>query len=146
MSFVQVSTEYEVPSRLVVAVWGEEKTGKTSFALTMPSPIYVANFDYGYRPIISVAEGKELHVASYVLPDVFSVSSYKHIIADFQKDWSDAIATAANRNGSVVIDTASQLWTIVGQCMTGEVREERAEQNEVRVTEGKQPAQDSQLD
>lgn len=146
MPFQLVDTTYEAPLRLVVAGWGNEKVGKTSFALTMPGPIYLYNFDYGYRPVVASAEGKELYVASYVLPDQFSVSSYKAVMASFQKDWADGIASAAERGGSVVVDTASQLWTVIGQCMTGEVREDRAEENEVRAAEGKRQAQDSRLD
>src|SRR6266542_3694298 len=117
-----VDTTYSPPSRLVTAIWGDEKVGKTSFALTMPEPIVLYDFDYGYRPVVSVAEGKELRVAQYLIPDEFSVKSYRAIVDKFREEWAEGMALVAPRGGSLIVDTATHLWSIIGQCMTGEVR------------------------
>ena len=50
MPFKKLDAE-ETSQRLLVSVWGQEKTGKTSFALTFPPPIYFFDFDLGAEAV-----------------------------------------------------------------------------------------------
>lgn len=142
MPFIAADTTYVAPTRLVIATWGLPKVGKTTFGLTFPEPIYIYNFDYGYGPVISAAEGKNVFVADYILPDTFDLSAYKQVLTQFQKDWRQGVEEADAAGGSVIVDTASQLWEVIGQGLVNEVREDRQYRNQA---EGKN-AKDSRLD
>lgn len=115
-----IATE-PAPYRLVVAVDGLEKEGKSNFALTAPGPIAYQNFDIGAEGVIEkFQKDKVIHRADYgiklakgdddkatmkkALPawDAF-VADYKLVI---EKMKQGKVRTS-------VIDTASEGWEVL---------------------------------
>lgn len=90
-------------------VWGEEKTGKTSFALSFPRPMFFFNFDLGVQELLEVrpelAEG--LQVATYLLPPNPTLEKGEEILQEFVDDWYAALE--AEEGGTIVLDTGTQL-------------------------------------
>lgn len=144
MAFQRADTSKKPPKRLVTAVWGQEKVGKSTFALSFPDPIFYFNFDYGVQKLIDSGEyaDREIYIINYPIPTTASVREHKPLLMEFEKQWKEAINEANARAGSVVLDTADEQWAIVGNALTGEIREARHERN---AEEGKN-AQDTRLD
>lgn len=115
--------------RLVVAIWGREKSGKTQMALSFPDPLYFFNFDWGvehHLPRLQ-KEGREVYVASY-LPTTadISVDDAGAILRAFEQDYTNALSATRKRGGgTLVIDTGTQLWQLVSSCFLEPVRAKR---------------------
>jgi hypothetical protein len=148
IEFKRADTTRKPPTRLTEAVWGGEKTGKSTHALSFPDPLYYFNFDWRVQELLDSGdyENREIYLINHVLPsgsDATDLRELRQILEkDFEPQWKEATLQANERGGSVVLDTADELWAIVGDVMTGAVRAERA----VRNANENRDAKDSQLD
>lgn len=121
-------------ARLVLSVWGGEKVGKTSLALSFPPPVLFMNFDYSLdellykRPEMIGLVGKR----NFPISETMIARELEPVLLEFEAAYAQGILAAADAGGTVVIDTATQLWQIVQDVKVNQVREER-----VRVAERK---------
>jgi hypothetical protein len=110
--------------RLVVSLWGDPKVGKTHFALTCPEPIRYLNLDFGVAELVPRFAGKQIEVSDLQLADVGSLRECSRILEQFYKDYLWALEHSAG--GTVVVDTATQVWQLVQTVKLEEVKERRA--------------------
>ena len=113
--------------RLIVAVWGPPKTGKTTFALTAPGPIYFHNFDWGLEHHLGKLADKKVYVASYlsVGPEL-TADEAKDMLKAFERDYAAALKAG---EGTIVIDTATQLWQITSKVFLEDIKAKRRDGN-----------------
>jgi len=126
---------------LVITIWGEEKTGKSTLALTFPTPIYHFDLDVGgFARAAWRFKNKDIRSKPYVAHDelekllkgditvkagrrVLGMKElWQEIIVDYAKVLQDtAIAT-------VVMDSGTQLWSI---CHSAFLQEKQEAQGKV---------------
>lgn len=98
---------------LRVNIWGEQKTGKTSFALTFPRPMYYFNFDHGLLELLianpALKEG--LYYQDYLLPPNPTLDQGEAVLQSFVDDWQYALEQPGG--GTIVLDTGTQLKELV---------------------------------
>jgi hypothetical protein len=104
------------PKRLIAAVWGLPKSGKTHHSLTWPQPIYDLNFDVGLEELLTHPEFKDHEVHQVLdqhgrnklyVPSVFNLQQSLGIMKEFDGAYEWALQNAVG--GTVVVDTATQL-------------------------------------
>jgi hypothetical protein len=128
MPFSRLTVE-KIPQRLLVSVWGQEKVGKTHFALTFPGPIYFFDFDLGAETVMPKFADKEVYYARYntsLLSD--NIDTYQALWNGFKSDLSDALASDG---GTIVFDSATQIWSLVQKVYLDKImkrRESRSQQ------------------
>jgi hypothetical protein len=98
--------------RLVVAVEGQEKSGKTHFALTAPGPIGFQDIDIGTEGVVDREEflKKEIHLAEYALDFPYEQKAAEQTWKQFTHDYK-AMLGANVRTG--IIDNASEAWDLL---------------------------------
>lgn len=127
--FTAVDTAAVTPTRLIVAPWGEPKSGKTSFGLSFPKPLFLFNLDHSYQELLGNHAGAEIYVANYELGDEYHYETYLKAIEQFRKDWIEAVNQADERGGSVVLDKASQFWSLIGPTLKEKAHRVRIARN-----------------
>lgn len=113
------------PNRLLVATWGEPKTGKTSFALSFPEPIYFFNMDWGLEHHIErlKSQGKQVYVADYLsIEPELTEAQAETMLQSFERDYAKALKGG---NGTIVIDTATQLWQLASKVFLDDIKKKR---------------------
>lgn len=105
-----------VPRRIIAAVSGHQKNGKTDFALSAPEPIFYHNFDDGMEGVVEelAKAGKEIYIKRYRMPNdrmdpTMKMARANEVFATYQKMWADSVARG---KGTVVVDTHSEEWEI----------------------------------
>lgn len=111
-------------SRLVVAVWGEPKVGKTHFALTFPEPIRFLNLDFGLRELLPKFSTKDVAWSDLATTSTTDLEESQRILKVFHADYLQAVEECQH-GGTVVIDTATLLWQMVQTVKLHEVRARR---------------------
>lgn len=140
MAFARVDTTAPSVERIICAPWGLPKDGKTSFALSFPEPLYLMNFDYGYREVMDRVVGKELYVSDYFLPEEFELDAYLPLVLRFREEWNEAVEQAALRGGTVILDTGSEAWRLVGPTMVAETARRAARKSDKNMRTDYGPA------
>lgn len=114
-------------NRLICGVWGLPKTGKTQLALTFPDPIYFFNFDWGLEHHINrlKADGRIVHVANYQTVGPNSAAENERLLREFERDYEQALKMG---NGTIVIDTATQLWQITSKRFLDDIKKRRKDE------------------
>jgi hypothetical protein len=110
----------------IVSIWGEEKKGKTHVAFTFPAPVHVINLDYGYVEPLAKFPDKDIKVASFPLGEEYDTETWPGILQDLRDTyhcWLEAMD--GDGGGTIVIDTATQLWQLVQKVGLEEVRLKR---------------------
>lgn len=109
-------------------IFGGAKTGKSSFALSSPEPIYIIDTENGIKPLKSLFKGKNIHVFDVIEVDdkTFSIDEHRtieklkltlgHIRHELIK-----YNTETGLLGTVVIDSMTTLWNIIMQWLNVEV-------------------------
>jgi hypothetical protein len=124
MPFTTITEASTAALPLRVNLWGEQKSGKTSFALTFPRPMHYFNFDHGVMELVaanpSLAEG--LLLANYALPANPTLEQGEALLQSFVDDWYEAVETPG---GTMVIDTATHLKELVGFVKMSQKLEEK---------------------
>src|SRR3990170_8792592 len=98
---------------MITAVWGENKTGKTSHALTYPEEIWHADFDVGLHRAIHRFKDKKITSNKYFTPSIrrgIALSGVKELWYKFEDDYLAALESKSVQ--TVIIDPANQLWQL----------------------------------
>lgn len=102
--------------RLVIAVDGMEKCGKTHFALTAPGPIALFDEDIGTEGVVAKFAGKkDIWHMPFSVPDNYKAA--EQMLIKVTKAYKEALQVAR----TVVIDTASGLWELVRMARFGKL-------------------------
>lgn len=108
-SFQRVKSE--IKKRMVVSIEGQEKTGKTHFALTAPGPIGFMDIDIGVEGVIEkFTTEKDIHLAEYTLDFPFEQKASEQMWKQFANDYKHLLG-ANVRTG--IIDNASEAWDLL---------------------------------
>jgi len=103
--------------RIIAAIEGGEKSGKTTLALTAPQPLYVMNFDRGTEGVVDKFLGEtefgpgDIYMAHYDVPEVpiqADKDKYLEVWEQFVGDYKYALKNAA----SIAIDSGSEMWEL----------------------------------
>jgi hypothetical protein len=127
--------------RLIVATWGLSKEGKTHNALTWPQPIFYLGFDQGVRELLMKPEFADLEIHEVLdgngrnklyIPDKFDLRESLGIMREFDQAYDWALARG---EGTVVIDTATQLNQLVQDIELQPIRDKRRRKAEKKGEE-----------
>lgn len=118
---------------LRVNIWGEQKSGKTSFALTFPRPMYYFNFDHGLLELLvaNPALKEDLYYQDYVLPPNPTLDQGEAILQSFVDDWTYALEVPGG--GTIVLDTGTQLKELVTFVKMSQKLEEKLKKLEAKA-------------
>lgn len=121
---------------LRINLWGEPKTGKTTFTLSWPRPIHFFNFDHGIRELLLKHPElqEDFYLADYYLPANPTLDQGEAVLQQFVDDWQ---AAADVVGGTMVIDTATDLKELVTFVKISQKLEEK-----VRKMRAKNPKAD----
>ena len=115
------------PQRIIAAVRGNAKEGKTAFALDFPEPVVIFNFDYGYESaatyVLSKHPGKKLYHFDMPTTEDMSTAEYAALVRTFLSKYVECLTYCDSLGGTVVVDTASDLWRIVQEAILGPIKE-----------------------
>jgi len=101
----------KVVPRLIAAVSGLEKQGKTSFALSAPGPIIFFNLDYGMEGVIGkYTYLKDIYVKEYRYKRNDTADKYVQLWTGFVTDFYAALKSQAR---TIIIDTATEAWELL---------------------------------
>jgi hypothetical protein len=108
MPFKKAEDLGSTPLPLLVNIWGEPKTGKTQFLLSFPRPLWLFDFDHGYRELLQMHPElrKDLYYQSYQLPANPTLDQGEEILQQFVDDWYEAVQAPG---GTVGLDTGTDL-------------------------------------
>lgn len=103
---------------MIVAIWGENKTAKTTLALTFPSPIYHFDIDFGIDRARNSGYGKELLKDAVIETNPYSVpvqisskvEGMRELWFKILKDYMDQLKKKEVK--TIVFDTATQLLDV----------------------------------
>lgn len=115
--------------RLVIAIDGEQKTGKTSLALMFPKPIAFMNLDFSLAELL--AQHPELwddnlcQEAPLQMNEMIDPGTWGVLLEEFHYKYLAALEFAETYAGTVIVDTATQLWQIVQAVMIEHVRSKK---------------------
>lgn len=100
-----------VKKRLIVSVQGQEKTGKTHFALTAPGPIGFQDIDIGVEGVIEkFTHDKEIHLAEYTLDFPFEQRAAEQMWKQFSSDFKRLLGSHVKTG---IVDNASEAWDLL---------------------------------
>lgn len=109
----------KIVPRLIAAVSGLEKQGKSSFALSAPGPIIYFSFDYGLEGVVGkYAKSKDIYVKEYRYRYNDAPDKYSSLWASFATDFNNALKSKAR---TIAIDTATELWELLRLARFGKV-------------------------
>lgn len=108
------------PRRLIMAVSGREKHGKTHFALTAPSPVAYFDTDVGTEGVIEkfVASGKVIYHNDYNYHALGDIRQSGPVNPEpYIKMWegmkNDYVAVMDSKVRTVVFDTSTEVWELM---------------------------------
>jgi len=107
-----------------VQFWGQEKTGKTTAALSFPQPIYLLSFDGNYRLAWKRA-GAEGMVSLYAPKLNDGQVEAKQRLKSFRDDWVLACDEVGKGGGTVILDSETELWRLVQEVMVHIARDDK---------------------
>jgi len=113
-------TESPAKNRLILDVWGKPKSGKTTLALTFPEPIFYFNWDLGLDHHVERLRdsGKDIRVATYLCSPLMTPEDTTAVIKEFERDFATALKELGT--GTMVWDTASDLWALISKRVVDE--------------------------
>ena len=120
----------EVQKRLICAIDGLEKGGKSNFALTMPGPIAYQSFDVGLEGVIEkFQKTKDIYLAEYGLTvekgdDQGAIMNKVLPVWNlFTKDFKDVMLPGMKKGTikSGVWDTGSEIWEVLRLARLGKL-------------------------
>ena len=111
----------------VIANWGDEKTGKTTFALTAPKPIFHCDFDLGIERVLYRFKGEAIESVPYAIPIQLSkrITGVKEVWKKLVEDYTDVLQDKRKYEDktpfqTIVFDTGTQQYEI---CRLGFLQE-----------------------
>lgn len=126
------------PQRLVLGIWGLEKHGKSSFALSFPRPMEYFDFDFGIETLDYDEEGFHYHPFSW--SPIGDLEEMEQVLDSFLVQYTQACHRLVGTGGTVVVDGSTQIDALIQAVLIGRVRELRARKEEKKV--GKKPDPD----
>ena len=112
----------------IVSVWGAEKKGKTHFGFGFPEPVRMCSFDLRHHEALEWflrEEEKDIKVVSFQLGEEFDRAGWPQLLVDFRDTYHSMLEEVAPHGGTVVLDTATQVWQLVQACNLEVVKEKR---------------------
>lgn len=102
----------DITYRLLIASQGRDKSGKTEFGFTAPSPIAVISMDIGLEGVVEkwVKRGKKIWVAHFNVPPVVNQSEYLGVFNRTRDAYYKAISHKDVR--TVLVDTGTDWWEL----------------------------------
>lgn len=108
----------EIKPRIILALSGREKSGKTHFALTAPTPSAYLNFDIGDEGVIDkfTRQGKDIFHRRFKKPVTFNKAGDMES-KDAQSEWIDFSTTwykLLDVRGlrTIILDTETEAWEL----------------------------------
>jgi AAA domain len=124
MAVIPFSPRVDLKERgLMISLYGEPKSGRTHLAYTFPEPIRSICFDGRWHEARDAFPDRDIEVAEILLPDL-GYESWKQHLADFDETYLACLEACA-AGGTVVIDNASDLWTLVYEVERETIRRQR---------------------
>lgn len=114
-----VKAEVSDKHSLVCSIDGPSKTGKTEFALSMPGPICIHDFNCGTKGVIEkwINEGKEIYKFDYEVPLTgrpgTGVSDLPGAATKVWTTFVEQFLASLTIMRSVVVDLSSEAWELV---------------------------------
>ncbi len=115
--FVRLQSTSTPTQRLIVAVSGREKFGKSHFSLTAPGPIAYQDLDIGTEGVVEkfVKGGKVIYHQEYGFQQMISEGekdkgTYLELWNKFKSDYKDVLLSKVR---TVIIDTATEVWELL---------------------------------
>jgi hypothetical protein len=132
MPFKKAEDLGSTPLPLLVNIWGEPKTGKTQFLLSFPRPLWLFDFDHGYRELLQMHPElrKDLYYQSYQLPANPTLDQGEEILQQFVDDWYEAVQAPG---GTVGLDTGTDLKSLVTFVKMSQKLEEKIKKLEAKT-------------
>jgi len=124
---------------VIISVWGEEKTGKTSFGLSAPEPIRVIELDIGGTARADWRfRGKNIEVESFA-PDVIEHGDQAESVlwqAMTRKyyEWLQDSSVA-----TIIIDSGTLLWAYCHGAYLAEIRKKAPGRQRLQPIEYREP-------
>lgn len=113
---------------LVCSVDGPSKSGKTEFALSMPGPLCIHDFNCGTRGVIEpwILKGKEIYKFEYEVPLTGKLpgATIVDLPGAAQKVWTtfvEQFLASLSIMRSVVIDLGSEAWELIRLARLGKL-------------------------
>lgn len=101
-----------VKHRLILAVSGHERQGKSSLALSAPGPIAIFDLDKGLEGVASkFTSVKDIYQKEYKFSKVDSKDRFVTLWSTFRTDYYAALENKEIK--TIVIDTATAAWDLV---------------------------------
>jgi hypothetical protein len=113
--------------RMIISVRGEEREGKTQFALSAPGPVAVFPFDNNTREIVNKLQkanpGKKFLTPTESLEykDASNQGEHEALWQRFISLYNDAVASTSIR--SIVVDTGSDLYELARLALLGRLEQ-----------------------
>ncbi len=123
--FVKLNGSPTTANRLIMAISGREKHGKTHFALTAPGPIAYQDLDIGTEGVIEkfVKSGKVIYHKEYGYSDLKDkgIASKEAYVPVWDKFKDDYVAIIESKVKTVIMDTASEVWELLRMARFGKL-------------------------
>jgi len=115
--------------RIILNVEGQEKEGKTHFALTAPGPIALIDMDTGLESVVDkFVKGKDIWIKSYNWQDATDQGEWVEMWESSKASYLDAVKSKEVR--TIVVDTATEWYEMVRLARFGKL-------NKVAMVDGK---------
>jgi len=111
---------------MILTTWGPEKTGKSSVGLSMPTPIWCADFDLGLDGALERYPGLEYESSKFPLPielslGVGQIKLVKELWEQFISEFVAVLEDKKKYHGapydSIFVDTATQMQRTVRRAL-----------------------------
>lgn len=113
--------------RLIVALNGLEKTGKTHFACTAPGPITYLSLDFGTDGVIQpFATKKVIRLKEYSLPKIRKSKDRDAAMEEAVKVWEafkDDYLFALEKSRTVIVDTETEVYELIRLARFGKLEQ-----------------------
>lgn len=96
--------------RLIIAISGLDKQGKTTFALSAPGPILYFKLDTGDEGVVDkFVNEKEIYTSEYKISVYGGSDHNRDEWTRFKMDWDSALKSKAQ---TIIVDTATESWAL----------------------------------
>ena len=106
---------------ILCGISGNPKSGKTYLSMTFPEPIKLFSFDIGADYVRTKFKDKDIDIQNFDLPIIVTDPPPPYaepLLQEFERSYREALE--GGKYKTVVIDTATALWSIVHQAITEE--------------------------
>jgi hypothetical protein len=113
---------------LKILIFGEAKTGKTTFGLNSPQPIYIIDTESGIKPLVDLHKGKEFYVYDIIIGDEKTFDIDEHATVEALRmalgDIRGKVIEYYKKTGklaTIVVDSLSVIWDVLLMWLNVEV-------------------------